>query len=158
MSRLRALRRYGMMLAETAAGQTRGRIGGNRMKRALSLLLACVLVLALLSACGGKDAAEQTPRRRHRRRRRPPPAVWTRPARSISRTTRSATCAPTPCTSRMRRRPSRSHMRRRLWISSSRTMRCRKTARCSPSRRRAARSAWTWTRRSSQACVERLDG
>ena len=31
------------------------------MKRALSLLLACVLVLALLSACGGKDAAEQTP-------------------------------------------------------------------------------------------------
>ena len=30
------------------------------MKRALSLLLACVLVLALLSACGGKDAAEQT--------------------------------------------------------------------------------------------------
>ena len=31
------------------------------MKRALSLLLACVLALALLSACGGKDAAEQTP-------------------------------------------------------------------------------------------------
>ena len=31
------------------------------MKRALSLLLACVLTLALLCACGGKDAAEQTP-------------------------------------------------------------------------------------------------
>ena len=31
------------------------------MKRALSLLLTCVLVLALLSACGEKDAAEQTP-------------------------------------------------------------------------------------------------
>ena len=31
------------------------------MKKYLSLLLACVLTLALLSACGGKDAAEQTP-------------------------------------------------------------------------------------------------
>lgn len=31
------------------------------MKKYLSLLLACVLTLALLCACGGKDAAEQTP-------------------------------------------------------------------------------------------------
>ena len=31
------------------------------MKKYLSLLLACVLALALLCACGGKDAAEQTP-------------------------------------------------------------------------------------------------
>ena len=31
------------------------------MKKVFSLLLACVLVLALLSACGGTDAAEQTP-------------------------------------------------------------------------------------------------
>lgn len=46
------------------------------MKKYLSLLLACVLTLALLCACGGKDAAEQTPRAgdtadadgRHRRR------------------------------------------------------------------------------------------
>lgn len=46
------------------------------MKKYLSLLLACVLALALLCACGKKDAAEQTPRAgdtadadgRHRRR------------------------------------------------------------------------------------------
>ena len=31
------------------------------MKKVFSLLLACVLALALLCACGGKDAAEQTP-------------------------------------------------------------------------------------------------
>ena len=31
------------------------------MKKYLSLLLACVLALALLCACGKKDAAEQTP-------------------------------------------------------------------------------------------------
>lgn len=31
------------------------------MKKCLSLLLACVLALALLCACGKKDAAEQTP-------------------------------------------------------------------------------------------------
>lgn len=31
------------------------------MKKVFSLLLACVLTLALLCACGGKDAAEQTP-------------------------------------------------------------------------------------------------
>ena len=31
------------------------------MKKYLSLLLACVVTLALLCACGGKDAAEQTP-------------------------------------------------------------------------------------------------
>lgn len=31
------------------------------MKKHLSLLLACVLALALLCACGKKDAVEQTP-------------------------------------------------------------------------------------------------
>ena len=31
------------------------------MKKYLSLLLACVLALALLCACGKKDAVEQTP-------------------------------------------------------------------------------------------------
>ena len=39
----------------------RGCIGGSHMKKYLSLLLACVLALALLCACGKKDAAEQTP-------------------------------------------------------------------------------------------------
>ena len=37
-----------------AAGAKRGRTGGTDMKKYLSLLLACVLTLALLCACGGK--------------------------------------------------------------------------------------------------------
>ena len=58
------------------------------MKKYLSLLLACVLALALLCACGKKDAAEQTPAPET-----PPTqtAAWTRPASSIFRTTRLTT-------------------------------------------------------------------
>ena len=57
------------------------------MKKYLSLLLACVLALALLCACGKKDAAEQAPVPETP----PTPAAWTRPASSIFRTTRLTT-------------------------------------------------------------------
>ena len=43
---------------KNAAGAKRGRTGGTDMKKYLSLLLACVLALALLSACGDKPEPE----------------------------------------------------------------------------------------------------